>query len=98
MCMTDHIFLVLLIKDLKKNDGNPTMIFKIAIGTKPSVSYLRMLFFHVLYGKLLHTWDKGVKYASPSTESFSRYISWNYTASKGISCVRTQFKEDNIFI
>ena len=45
MYMKDHIFLVLPIKDLINKDGNPTMPFKLAKGTKPSVSYLRVLFF-----------------------------------------------------
>ena len=58
MYTTDHIFLVLPIKDLiNKNADLPTS-FKLATGKKPSVSHLRVLFFHVLYGKLLHTLTK----------------------------------------
>ena len=41
---TDHIFLVLPIKDLIKEDRDPTMPRKLATGTKPSVSHLRVLF------------------------------------------------------
>ena len=52
---TDQIFTVLPIKDLINEDGDPTTPFKLATGTKPSVSHLCVLFFHVLYGKLLHT-------------------------------------------
>ena len=44
MYATDHIFLVLPIKDLINKDGNPTTPHTLAIGTKPSVSYLRVLF------------------------------------------------------
>ena len=44
MYTTDHIFPVLPIKDLINKDGNPTMSHKLAIGTKPSVSHLRVLF------------------------------------------------------
>ena len=44
MYMTDHIFLVLPIKDLINEDGNPTMPHKPATGTKHSVSHLRVLF------------------------------------------------------
>ena len=44
MYTIDQIFQVLPIKDLINEDGNPTMSFKIATGTKPSVSYLRVLF------------------------------------------------------
>ena len=53
MYMADHIFLVLPIKDLINEYGNPTTPVKLATGTKPSVSHLRVLFFHGLYGKLL---------------------------------------------
>ena len=55
MYTTDHIFPVLPIKDLINKDGDTTMPFKLVTGTKPSVSHLRELFFHVLYGKRLHT-------------------------------------------
>ena len=58
MYMTDHIFPVLPIKDLRNEDGEPTTPFKFATCTKPSVSNSRVLFFHVLYGKLLHTLEK----------------------------------------
>ena len=44
MYMTDHIFPVLPIKDLIKKDGDTTTPHKLATGTKPSVSYLRVLF------------------------------------------------------
>ena len=39
-----HIFPVLPIKDLINEDGDPTTSHKLATGTKPSVSHLRMLF------------------------------------------------------
>ena len=44
MYRTDHIFLVLPIKDLINEDGDPTTPHKLATGTKPSVSHLRVLF------------------------------------------------------
>ena len=44
MYTTDHFFPVLPIKDLINEDGDPTTPHKIATGTKPSVSYLRVLF------------------------------------------------------
>ena len=44
MCMPDHIFPVLTIKDLINEDGYPTNPYKLATGTKPSVSHLRVLF------------------------------------------------------
>ena len=45
MYTTDHIFLVLPIKDLINKDGDPTVPFKLATDTKPSVSHLHVLFF-----------------------------------------------------
>ena len=44
MYMTGHIFPVLPIKDLINEDGNPTTPYKLATGTKPSVSHLRVYF------------------------------------------------------
>ena len=44
MYNTDNIFLVLPIKDIINEDGDPTMPHKMATGTKPSVSHLRVLF------------------------------------------------------
>ena len=42
MYTTYHIFPVLPIKYLINKDGNPTTPHKLATGTKPSVSHLRM--------------------------------------------------------
>ena len=44
MYTTDHIFLILPIKYLINEDGNPTTPHKLATGTKPSVSHLLVLF------------------------------------------------------
>ena len=44
MYTTDHIFLVLPIKDLIKEDDDPTTTIKLATGTEPSVSHLRVIF------------------------------------------------------
>ena len=44
MYTTDHIFPVLPIKYLINEDGDPTTPHQLATGTKPSVSYLRVLF------------------------------------------------------
>ena len=45
MYTKDHIFLVLPIKNMINEDGDPTMPHKLATGTKPLVSHLRVLFF-----------------------------------------------------
>ena len=44
MYTTYHIFTFIPIKDMIKKDGDPTTSFKLATGTKPSVSNLRVLF------------------------------------------------------
>ena len=44
MYTTDHIFPVLPIKYLINEDGDTTTPHKLATGTKPSVSHLRVLF------------------------------------------------------
>ena len=44
MYTTDHIFPILPIKDLINEDGDTTTPYKLATGTKPSVSHLRVLF------------------------------------------------------
>ena len=50
----DNIFLVLPIIYLISKDGKPTMPHKLVTGTKPPILHLRVLFFRVLYEKLLH--------------------------------------------
>ena len=45
MYTTDHIFLVIPIKDLINKDGDPTTPHKLSTGTKPSVSNLRVFIF-----------------------------------------------------
>ena len=45
MYTIDHIFPVLPIKYLINEDGYPTTPYKLATGTKPSVSHLRVFFF-----------------------------------------------------
>ena len=44
MYTIDHIFPVLPVIDIINEDGDPTTPHKLATGTKPSVSHLRMLF------------------------------------------------------
>ena len=73
MYTTDHIFPVLPIKDLINKDGDPNTPFKLATGTKPSVSHLRVFFLSMYCTERYCTcWEKGVKYVSPSTKGFLR--------------------------
>ena len=43
-------------------------------------------------------WQNSVKYASPSAKWISRYLRWNSITSKRVSCVRTKYNKDYIFI
>ena len=55
---TDNIFTVLSIKDMINKYGDPTTPFKLATGTKTSVSYLRALFFPCVVRKATAHVDK----------------------------------------
>ena len=51
---TDQIFPVLPIKDMINEEGDPTTRFKLATGTKPSVSHLRVFFFPCVVRKSMN--------------------------------------------
>ena len=53
MNMTDHIFLVLLIKDMINKDGDLTTQFKLATGKNLQYQIYACYFVHVLYETLL---------------------------------------------
>ena len=58
MYTIDHIFTGLPIKDMINADGDPTIPFKLATGTEPSVSYLCMLFCPCVVWKATANVDK----------------------------------------
>ena len=61
MYTPDHIFPVPPIKDLINKDSKPTIQFKLATGTKPSVSHSRVLFFTCVVRKATtHVVKKGL--------------------------------------
>ena len=71
MYTTDHIFLVLPIKDLISEDGDPTMTHKLATGTKPSVSHLSVLFFPCVVRKATaHVGTKALNMRHQSQKGF----------------------------
>ena len=74
MYTTDHIFPHLPIHDMINEDSNLTTPFKLATGTKPSVSHLHIIFFHVLYIQLHHTVKKVVEYLSSSAKGFRGFF------------------------
>ena len=60
MYTTGHIFPVLPIKGLINEDFDPTTLYKLATGTKPSVSHLRVLFCPCVVRKATAHVDKKV--------------------------------------
>ena len=96
--MTDHIFPVLSIKYLINEDGNPTMTHKLATGTKPSVSHIRVLFCPCVVRKATaHVETKMLNMRHQAQKVFA-VPSLGSQSIKSISFVRTQYKKDNIFI
>ena len=99
MYTTDHIFPVLLIKDLINEDVNPTMTHKLATGTKPSVSHIRVLFCPCVVQKsTAHFETKTLNIRHQAQKGVSRHLCWDSRASKRISFLRTWYNKDNTFI
>ena len=92
MYMTNHISLVLPIKDLINEDGNPPTPHTLATGTKPSVSHLRILFCPcVVWKATTHVETKTLNMRHQAQRRVSRHLREYTTASKRISSVRTQY-------
>ena len=89
MYTTDHIFLALPIKDIIKDDNDLTTPHKLATGTRPSVSYLRVLFCPFVVRKSTAHVETKTLNMRHHAKRISRYLRWDYIASKGISYVRT---------
>ena len=99
MYTTDHIFLVLPIKDLINKDGEPTTPFKLATGKNLQYHIYACFILSMCCIEIHYTcWEKRFKCASQRATGFLRHLCWNSTASKRVSCVRTSHKEGNIFI
>ena len=96
MYTTDHIFPALQIKYLINEDGDLTTIYKLATGTKPSVSHLCVLFCPFILRKA--TSRLGTKVLNMCHQAQKGFRVIFVGISKRISCVRTQYKEVNIFI
>ena len=92
MFTTDHIFPVLPIKDLINEDGDPTTPYKLATGTKPSVSHLRVLFFPCVVRKAMsHVETKTLNMRHQSQKGFRGIFVGIPQHQKRIPCVRTQY-------
>ena len=97
--MVDHIFPVISIKELINEYRNPTTPFKLATGMKPSVSHLRMLFCPCVVRKdTVHVDKKALNMRHQAQKGFCSIFVGITQHQKMVSCVRTRYKEDNIFI
>ena len=107
MYTTDHIFPVLPIKDMINEDGDPTTPNKLATGTKPSVSYLRVLFCPCVVRKATaHIGTKALNMRHQSQKGFrgifvvipqhqKGYLVYATSTSKIISSYDVVFDENN---
>ena len=72
---TDHILPVLPIKYLINKDGDPSTPHKLATGTKPSVSHLRVLFFPCVVRKATaHVETKALNMRHQSQKGFCGFL------------------------
>ena len=90
MYTTDHIFPVLPIKDLINKDVDPTTAYKLATGTKPSVSHLRVLFCPCVVRKAMAHVDTKTLNMHPQAQNGFR-LRGNTAAPKRIPGLRTQY-------
>ena len=82
MYTTDNIFLVLPIKYIINEDGNPTTPQKLATGTKPSVSHLRVLFCPCIVRKATaHVETKTLNMRHQAQKGFAESL-WEYHSIK----------------
>ena len=85
--ITDHIFPVLKIKDLINEDGDPTTPHKLATGTKPSVSHLRVLFCPFILRKATaHVETKMLNMRHQAQRRFPVSLLVFHTIKNDISC------------
>ena len=87
MYTIDHIFPVLPIKDLINEDGDPTTPYNLAIGTKPSVSHLRVLFFPCVVRKVTaHNGTKALICVTKHKKGFAVSLLEFHSIKKDILC------------
>ena len=79
MYTTDHIFLVLPIKYIINEDGDPTTPHKLATFTKPSVSHLCVLFLSYLSGSTNQRSYKRAWRSNNATQTGNRYKTFSIT-------------------
>ena len=85
-------FAQLPIKDLINEDGDPTTPYKLATGTKPSVSHLRVLFCPcVVWKATAHVEIKTLNMRHQAQKGFRGIFVGIPHHQKMISCVLTQY-------
>ena len=93
MYTTDHTLPVLPIKNLVKQDGEPTTPQKLSTGTKPSVSNLCFLFLpYVVRKEIANVDTKALNMRHQSQKCF-RGISVEVPKNKRVPNLRTYHKE-----
>ena len=86
MYTTDHIFQVLPIKDLINEDGD-TKKYKLATGTKPSVSHLHVFFFPCVVRKAtVHVNKKALNMRHQAQKGFAVSLLVFNSIKKDILC------------
>ena len=103
MYTTDHIFPVLPIKDMRNEDGGLTTTQKLATGTKPSVSHLRVLFCPcVVWKATAHVETKELNMRHQAKKGFRGIFVGIPEHQKGYlvyvtSTIKIIFSYDNVF-
>ena len=71
----DHVFPNIPIKDLINEDTDPTTPYELATGMKPTVlKFTRVILSMCCIESYCTRWNKGIKYASPSTKRLSQVL------------------------
>ena len=74
MYTTDHIFLVIQIKDLLNEDGKLITPFKLGTGIKPSVSHLQFIFQCVVRKSTAHVGTKKLNMCLQAGKCFRGFL------------------------
>ena len=84
---TDHILLVLSIKNMINNDDELTTPFKLTTGAKPSLSHLRVLFCpFVVWEATAHVRTKSLNMFHQVQRVFAVYLLEFHSIKNGILC------------
>ena len=86
----DNILPILPIKYMMNKDGDPTTLYELVTGKKPTISYSCVLFCPCVVQKsTTHVGTKALNIFHQAQKCFLWYLRWNSTSSKRISRVHT---------